>query len=81
VPVKTLMCRVGRGEFNCTNNPTFFATGSAGERLVRHPSGSIRATTVGIYNSDRELVAVARLADPVRIRARDRINIRIRMDF
>jgi len=81
VPVKTLMCRIDRGEFNCTNNPTFFATGSAGERLARHPSGSIRATTVGIYNSDRELVAVARLADPIRIRARDRINIRIRMDF
>ncbi len=81
IPVKTLMCRVDHGEFNCTTNPTFFVTGSAGERLVRHPSGSIRVTSVGIYNSNRELVAVARLADPVRIRARDRMNIRIRMDF
>lgn len=81
VPVKTLMCRIDHGEFNCSNNPTFYSTGSAGERLQRHPSGSVRATTVGIYNSDRELVAVARFADPVRIRARDRINLRIRMDF
>ena len=81
IPVKTLMCRIDHGEFNCSTNPTFFSTGSAGERLRRHPSGSIRASTVGIYNSSRELVAVARLADPVRIRARDRINIRIRMDF
>ena len=81
VPVKTIMCRIDHGEFNCTTNPTFYHTGSAGERLRRHASGSIRATTVGLYNSDRELVAVARLADPVRIRPRDRINIRIRMDF
>lgn len=81
VPVKTLMCRIDHGEYNCTTNPTFFTTGSAGERLRRHASGSIRVSTVGIYNSDRELVAVARLADPVRIRVRDRINIRLRLDF
>jgi hypothetical protein len=81
IPVKTLMCRVDHGEFNCSTNPTFFTTGSAGERLRRHPSGTIRVSTVGLYNSDRELVGVARLADPVRIRSRDRINIRIRMDF
>lgn len=81
IPVKTLMCRVDHGEFNCTTNPTFFTTGSAGERLRRHSSGSIRVSTVGLYNSDRDLVGVARLADPVRIRPRDRINIRLKMDF
>lgn len=81
IPVKTLMCRVDHGEYNCTTNPTFLTTGSAGERLRRHDSGSIRVSTVGLYNSDRELVGIARMADPVRIRTRDRINIRIRMDF
>lgn len=81
VPVKTLMCRVDHGEFNCSSNQTFYSTDGSGARYRRHPSGSIRVSTVGIYNSDRELVAIARLADPVRIRSRDRINIRIRMDF
>lgn len=81
IPVKTLMCRIDHGEFNCSSNPTFFSTGSAGERLRRHSSGSIRASTVGLYNSDRELVGVARLADPVRIKARNRINIKVRLDF
>jgi hypothetical protein len=80
-PVKTLMCRLDHGEFNASNNPTFYTTGSAGERIARHPSGSVYVSTVGIYNSDRELVAVARLADPVRKRTRDRINIRLRVDF
>lgn len=81
IPVKTLMCRIDHGEFNCSTNPTFYSTGSTEERLRRHPSGSVRASTVGLYNSDRELVGVVRLADPVRIRSRDRINIRVRLDF
>jgi hypothetical protein len=81
IPVKTLMCRIDHGEFNCSTNPTFYNTGSAGERLQRHPSGSVRVTTVGLYNADRELVGVARFADPVRIRSRDRINLKLRMDF
>lgn len=81
IPVKTLMCRIDHGEFNCSSNPTFFVTGSAGERLRRHPSGSIRVSTVGLYNRDRDLVAIARLADPVRIRSRDRLNIKLRLDM
>ena len=81
IPVKTLMCRIDRGEFNASTNPTFYDVDDDGTRTRRHESGSIRATTVGLYNSDRELVGVARLAEPVRIRPRDRINIRLRMDF
>ncbi len=81
VPVKTLMCRIDRGEFNCSSNPTFSTVESDGMLVRTNPSGSIRVSTVGLYNTDRELVGVAKLADPVRIRARDRINIKLRMDF
>ncbi len=81
IPVKTLMCRIDRGEFNCSSNPTFRDVEDDGSWTRRYPSGSLRVSTVGIYNSDRELVGVARLADPVRVRDRDRINIKLRMDF
>ena len=81
IPVKTLMCRIDRGEFNATSNPTFLKVDDDGSWERRHASGSVRVTTVGLYNKDRELVGVARLADPVRIRPRDRINIKLRMDF
>lgn len=81
VPVKTLMCRVDRGDVNASSNPTFWVQDADGNRVRRHPSGSLYVTTVGIYNSQRELVGVARLADPVRIRDRDRLNFRLRMDF
>jgi hypothetical protein len=81
IPVKTVMCRIDRGEFNATNNSTFITTEDDGARVRRHVSGTVYITTVGLYNSDRELVGVARLADPVRVRARDHINIRLKMDF
>ncbi len=82
IPVKTLSCRIDRGEFNATLNPTYRDEDEDdGVWERRFTSGTVRVTTVGLYNSDRELVGVARLADPVRIRARDRLNIRIRMDF
>lgn len=81
IPVKTLMCRIDRGEFNCSANSTFYTEESDGLRVRSQPSGSLRVSTVGIYNSDRELVGVARLADPLRIRSRDRLNIKLRMDF
>jgi hypothetical protein len=81
VPVKTLMCRIDRGEFNCSANPTFMEVEDDGVRSRSQASGSLRITTVGVYNSDHELVGVARLADPLRVRDRDRMNIKLRLDF
>jgi hypothetical protein len=81
VPVKTLMCRIDRGDLNASLNQSFYRTEEDGDRVRRHPSGSIYVTTVGIYNSDRELVGVARLAEPLRVRPRDRMNVKLRMDF
>ncbi len=81
IPVKTLMCRIDRGDVNCTSNQTFWSTDDDGRRIRRHTSGSLRASTIGVYNSQRELVGVARLAEPLRIRSRDRLNIKLRFDF
>ncbi len=81
LPVKTLMCHIDRGEFNCSSNGTFSNVDDDGHLVRSQPSGSLRVSTVGIYNSDRELVGVARLADPVRLRARDKMCIKLRIDM
>lgn len=81
IPVKTLMCRIDRGDLNASLNQTFWREEEDGDRIRRHPSGSLYVTTVGIYNSDRELVGIARLAEPLRVRTRDRMNVKLRMDF
>jgi hypothetical protein len=38
-------------------------------------------TAVGIYNEFRELVAVAKIAQPIRKRETDQVNIRLRLDI
>jgi hypothetical protein len=81
IPVKTIVARIERGELNCSLNPSYYTPQEDGFRAIRHPSASLYVTTVGLYNSDRELVGVARLAEPLRIRPRDRLAIKIRMDF
>jgi hypothetical protein len=81
IPVKTVVARIDRGELNCSLNPTYYRTQEDGYREIRHPSGNLYVTTVGLYNSDRELVGIARLAEPLRVRPRDRLAIKIRMDF
>lgn len=38
-------------------------------------------TAIGLYNEERQLVAIAKLAQPIRKRERDKLDIRLRMDF
>ena len=81
LPVKTIMCRLEPGEFNASLNQTFWEEDEVGNRIIRHQSGSIRISTIGIYNEDRELVGIARMAEPIRKRPQDRQNFKLRMDF
>lgn len=81
IPVKTLMCRIEHGQVNATLNPTSYTVDIDGTRVRKYPTDDLYVSTVGVYNSDRELVGIARLADPLRVRARDRLCIRLRMDF
>lgn len=74
------MCRMKPGEVNCSNNPHFPVTSSDG-RLWSSTSGTTYVTAIGIYNDERELVAVAKLAQPIRKRDEDNIDIRLRLDI
>jgi len=54
-------------EFNYTNNPTAIqdaALGTLSSNLTGHPTSFI--TTVGLYNGDNELMAVAKVSPPVK---------------
>ena len=54
-------------EFNYTNNPTAIdntADGSITANLTANPTTFI--TTVGLYNNDNELLAVAKTSPPVK---------------
>ena len=75
-------CRVKSEEYNWSQNPTYY-TGSNAEirnsTFIQDPKAYI--TTVGLYNEGNELLAVAKLSQPL-LKSRDReAVIKVRLDF
>lgn len=74
--------RVKNGEYNFSNNPSF-VTGSVGEfaqpTFIGDPKTYI--TTVGMYNDRQELLAVAKLSQPVQKSFSNESLIKVKLDF
>ena len=70
IPTTQYYVRVQNGNFNYTNNPTFISDGTDGltRGTIKIPELRIDPktyiTTVGLYDSSNELVAVAKLSVP-----------------
>ena len=59
-------CKVGENDFNMTQNPTISTDTSGSLRSFATGSDfSPYVTTVGLYNNRSELLAVAKLAQPI----------------
>jgi hypothetical protein len=74
--------RVKNKDYNYSTNPTFY-TASDGSVLhvdfITDPKTFI--TSVGLYNNDNELLAVAKLSQPVPKSFSSECSIKIRLDF
>jgi len=74
--------RVKNAEYNYSNNPSF-VTGSLGElffnTMIQDPQ--IYITTVGLYNSRRELLATAKLSQPLLKNYTREALIKVKLDF
>ena len=74
--------RVKNGEYNFSNNPTF-VTGSVGEfsqpTFIGDPKTYL--TTIGMYNDRQELLAVAKLSQPVQKSFSVETLIKVKLDF
>ena len=74
--------RVKNAEYNYSNNPSF-VTGSLGElrftTFVNDPQTFI--TTIGLYNNNRELLAVAKLSQPLLKNKTKETLIKVKLDF
>lgn len=77
-----VMCRIRKGDFNLTTNPT--ALQSPKSDLLRNDmTGSLLrpyTTSIGMYNSEGHMVAVAKLGQPIQMRDDVDINIAVRWD-
>ena len=74
--------RARNAEFNYSENPTFIS-GSNGSVLydsfINNPETYI--TTVGLYNDNNELVAVAKLSKPLKKNFTKEMLVRVKLDF
>ena len=76
--------RASAGQFNSTTNETYYTQSVAGTRLVipglrTDPKTFI--TTVGLYNENNELLAVAKLSKPIlKSKSREAL-IKVKLDF
>jgi hypothetical protein len=71
-------------EFNYTNNPSYYTTDADGKRQILEPfkDNSITyITTIGLYNEQNELLAVAKLSRPLQKSKDKAALIRVRLDY
>ena len=74
-------CRANHNDFNYSSNPTYLS----GSKLrvknstVDDPVSYI--TTVGLYSADNELLAVAKLSEPLKKDPSTELTLRVRLDY
>lgn len=75
-------CRANHNEFNYSSNVTYL-TGSQirvkGGEVLNPPKSYV--TTVGMYSADNELLAVAKLSEPLRKDPTNELTLRVRLDY
>ena len=74
-------CRANHNDFNYSSNPTY-VTGS--KLRVKNNVNDLPIsyiTTVGLYSPDNELLAVAKLSEPIRKDPNTELTLRVRLDY
>jgi len=74
-------CRASHTDFNYSSNPTYLSGSEI--RVKTRPSDTPVAyfTTVGLYSADNELLAVAKLSEPLRKDPTNELTLRVRLDY
>lgn len=75
-------CRAAHNEFNYSSNPTYLS----GSKIVVKNDDITRPvrsymTTVGLYSADNELLAVAKLSEPLKKTSENEVTLRVRLDY
>ena len=76
-------CRAKHNQFNFSTNKTYTEPTTGKIRVKQEESDSPVAyiTTVGLYNSAGELLAVAKLSEPLKKDPTNELNLRVRLDY
>lgn len=74
-------CRVGHNDFNYSSNPTYLEDSKVRTKNRSTDAPVSYITTVGLYDARNELLAVAKLSEPLRKDPTNDITLRVRLDY
>jgi len=74
-------CRANNNEFNYSANPTYLDSSKLRVKNTTSDNPVSYITTVGLYSSDNELLAVAKLSEPLKKDPNTELTVRVRLDY
>ena len=74
-------CRLPVNKFNYSANPTYVSSSKIQVKNNASDLPVAYATTVGLYNARNELLAVAKLSEPLKKTPQNELTIRVRLDY
>ena len=74
-------CRANHNDFNYSSNPTYLNQSQIRVKNTTSDNPVSYITTVGLYSSDNELLAVAKLSEPLKKDPNTELTIRVRLDY
>lgn len=74
-------CRVPHNKYNHSSNPTYLSSSTIRVKSVNTDQPVSYITTIGLYSSDNQLLAVAKLSEPLRKDPTNELTLRVRLDY
>jgi hypothetical protein len=74
-------CRVNHNEFNYSSNPTYLESSRIKVKTQATDEPVSFITTIGLYNDNNELLATAKLSEPLKKSPSNEFTIRARLDY
>ena len=74
-------CRANNNQFNYSTNPTYLTQSTIRVKQDSNDNPVSYITTVGLYNNSNELMAVAKLSEPLKKTPDTEFTIRVRLDY
>jgi hypothetical protein len=74
-------CRAPHNQFNHSANPTYLSDSQIRVKSVATDPPIAYITTIGLYNSSHELLAIAKLSEPLRKDPTNELTLRVRLDY
>jgi hypothetical protein len=74
-------CRANSNEFNYSANPTYLTNSQIRVKEESDDEPTSYITTVGLYGADNELLAVAKLSEPLKKTPSNEFTLRVRLDY